>query len=376
MSAARGIFSFLALGFLLCLPAHADNSKVKFFTVTGRAAILDGDLVEEARNRALEDALYNAALAGGAKIDGFSSVQADSRLDDHFIVRPSSQILDYNILDQTYDDISYQVTIEAAVGAPDKGKCQNRNRVNITVFAPASRSEYGVPAWAVNLSAALVRQLNKQIAEIPEFLMDNQTGVAFNRAKLSKDARYDYAALTGPAPMIRDGDFSIVTGITFKKIFQNSSLTQNRVTNAEIRTEIFVGRDFKPVGVVTNSDSFVSERVSFAGLLTGLSNNLKSVSEKKLSDLVKSHFGEIKSVLLCTPFEMALRLIDKELRVPVGQRQGLKQNQLLIADGNSSPWSVLRVSRVNNDYSVVVPLNSRVSASSMDGKAARLLEVN
>ena len=206
--------------------------------------------------------------------------------------------------------------------------------------------------------------------------MDNQTGVAFNRAKLSKDARYDYAALTGPTPMIRDGDFSIVTGITFKKIFQNSSLTQNRVTNAEIRTEIFVGRDFKPVGVVTNSDSFVSERVSFAGLLTGLSNNLKSVSEKKLSHLVTSHFGEIKNMLLCAPFEMALRLIDKELRVPVGQRQGLKQNQLLIADGNSSPWSVLRVSRVNNDYSVVVPLNSRVSASSMDGKAARLLEVN
>ena len=120
----------------------------------------------------------------------------------------------------------------------------------------------------------------------------------------------------------------------------------------------------------------MSERVSFTGLLPGLSNNLKSVSEKKLSDLVESHFVGIKNMLLCAPFEMALRLIDKELRLPVGQRQGLKANQLLIADGNSSPWSVLRVSQVNNDYSVVVPLNSRVSVSSMDGKLARLLEVN
>lgn len=81
-------------------------------------------------------------------------------------------------------------------------------------------------------------------------------------------------------------------------------------------------------------------------------------------------------MILCAPFEMALGFVKNELRVPVGHRHGLKQNQLLIADENSSPWSVLRVSRVNNDYSVVVPLNSRVSPSSMDGKAARLLEVN
>ena len=41
--------------------------------------------------------MYSAALLGGAEIDGFSSIQAGTQLDDHFVVRPSSKIVDYDI---------------------------------------------------------------------------------------------------------------------------------------------------------------------------------------------------------------------------------------------------------------------------------------
>lgn len=77
MSNFRCIFFVLAVTFLSCLSAKTIAAEVKFVTVSGRSAITDGGLLEEAKNRALEDALYNAALAGGAKIDGFTSVQAD-----------------------------------------------------------------------------------------------------------------------------------------------------------------------------------------------------------------------------------------------------------------------------------------------------------
>ena len=52
------------------------NESLKLVTVTGRAAIMHKDAVDEARDMALEDALYYAALKGGAKIDGFSSVDS------------------------------------------------------------------------------------------------------------------------------------------------------------------------------------------------------------------------------------------------------------------------------------------------------------
>ena len=92
-----GFFLFVFTIFSWTLQA-ADN-QLQMITATGRAVITHIDALHEAKNIALEDALYLAALSGGAKIDGFSSVQADTSLDDYFVVRPSSGIIDYNIID-------------------------------------------------------------------------------------------------------------------------------------------------------------------------------------------------------------------------------------------------------------------------------------
>ena len=105
---------------MLSGPWHAAEDQLRMITATGRAVISHGDALNEAKNSALEDALYWAALSGGAKIDGFSSVQADTALDDHFVVRPSSKIVDYNIIDEMHDDQHYQVTVQAAVGSVER----------------------------------------------------------------------------------------------------------------------------------------------------------------------------------------------------------------------------------------------------------------
>ena len=59
--------------------ANANNEQsFKFTTATGRAAITQNVTEEIARMRALEDALYLAALQGGADINGFTSVSTDT----------------------------------------------------------------------------------------------------------------------------------------------------------------------------------------------------------------------------------------------------------------------------------------------------------
>ena len=55
---------------------QAADDQLRMITATGRAVIAHSDALNEAKNLALEDALYLAALSGGAKINGFSSVQA------------------------------------------------------------------------------------------------------------------------------------------------------------------------------------------------------------------------------------------------------------------------------------------------------------
>ena len=69
---------------------------------------------------ALEDALYLAAQ-GGARIDGFSAVMTDSSLEDHFVIRPASRILDYTITNEVIDDLHYQVSIRAASATSQRG---------------------------------------------------------------------------------------------------------------------------------------------------------------------------------------------------------------------------------------------------------------
>jgi hypothetical protein len=120
----RPVLTFLSL-LLLSIPiADAGENGLKLVTATGRAAIISNEQIEETRTRALEDALYSAALLGGAEIDGFSSVQAGTQLDDHFVVRPSSKIIDYDVVSEQFDDLHYSVIIEAAVGELEKADCQ------------------------------------------------------------------------------------------------------------------------------------------------------------------------------------------------------------------------------------------------------------
>ncbi len=103
------------------------SSPFQFTTAIGRAAITTNVPEELARMRALEDALYLAALQGGAKINGFSAVSTDTSVQDHFVIRPSSKILDYTILSEEKTDTGVEVKIRAAVGNLPQKKC-NRSR--------------------------------------------------------------------------------------------------------------------------------------------------------------------------------------------------------------------------------------------------------
>ena len=53
-----------------------------------------------AKKRALDDALYLASLQGGAKIDGYSTVDTNTSLNENLLIRPSSSIKDFVILEK------------------------------------------------------------------------------------------------------------------------------------------------------------------------------------------------------------------------------------------------------------------------------------
>ena len=80
----------------------ANELGYKEIISNGRAVIIEGN-ENLAKKRALEDALYMASLQGGAKIDGFSSVDKSTNLNETLLVRPSSTIKDFVILEENSD---------------------------------------------------------------------------------------------------------------------------------------------------------------------------------------------------------------------------------------------------------------------------------
>jgi hypothetical protein len=80
---------------LLWLPTVAGATEM--IRVTGRAAI-EPRGQDAAERLALEDALYMAAMAGGAELNGFSMVENGILVGETVLLRPSSRILDFNIV--------------------------------------------------------------------------------------------------------------------------------------------------------------------------------------------------------------------------------------------------------------------------------------
>ena len=200
---------------MLSGPLRAADDQLQMITATGRAVISHSDALNEAKNAALEDALYYAALSGGAKVDGFSSIQADTAIDDHFVVRPSSEILDYNIIDEMYDDEHYQVTVQAAVGTVEREGCQNRVVGHISMFAPSYNLTRHVPGWLSTTPQLMMRKLYDQMAAQSELTLTNYAGTELDVGALLRDDRYDYQTLTSSRPKVADGDFAFATEIGF-----------------------------------------------------------------------------------------------------------------------------------------------------------------
>ena len=117
----------------------------------GRAVIVENN-VSLAKKRALEDALYLASLQGGAKVDGYSSVDMNTNLNENVLIRPSSTIKDFVIVEESQDETHYNVTIKAyLVNVNSMRNCANRDFVNLSYVAPHYSVSSKLPAWTDKL---------------------------------------------------------------------------------------------------------------------------------------------------------------------------------------------------------------------------------
>ena len=365
---------FLSL-FFFCLPiANAEEEKLQIVMSTGRAAIISNEHIDETRARALEDALYSAALLGGAEIDGFSSVQAGSQLDDHFVVRPSSKIIDYDIVDERFDDLHYTVEIEAAVGQLKKVDCQNRLFNTVTMFAPVFRVDEKIPAWLSHQPSAMIKSLQEHLTRKPNFNSVNVVNLPLDPKELTRDKTYSYKALTSGTTKVLNGDFALATTITLKRIVKKTSFQQNHFVDVTVESAVFVDSDYRPTEKVTHQAVFPIRNFLPTQFMSVLASPDPTKIRGNLSKLMSEHAAELETVMRCTPLSATMIAKEDGLHIPIGSRHGLQDNRLAVVSNDAMPWTVLRVIKINADGAVLMPLNRKRSPAQLSGQRVSFLE--
>ena len=351
-------------------------TSMRFTETTGRAAIIDPAMEQEARMMALEDALYLAALEGGARIDGFSAVMTDSSLEDHFVIRPASRILDYTITNEVVDDLHYQVSIRAAVGDLPQGTCLHRRDVNLTVFAPKITHGKAVVSEAGPMAPQVISALVEAIESHPGINARRATDTKLDPARLARTTdQFDYQALTTGVTRVRRGDFALIPEITLISKRVRKGFKRHDEMLVSIRMHLFAGESYAPV------EYFESQQRITTQLRTPVRtiNVLGQPRRPAILDAMRAPVGalvdDMAAKLQCAPLSAKMAVVDGKLTVPIGSYHGMRQNSLAVASGTDTPWQIMRVTSVAPMSSVLTPLNDKRDIAALAGRTAEFMEV-
>ena len=336
----------------------------------GRAVIVENN-VSLAKKRALEDALYLASLQGGAKVDGYSSVDMNTNLSENVLIRPSSTIKDFVIIEESQDETHYNVTIKAyLVNVNSMLNCANRDFVNLSYLAPHYSVSSKLPAWTDQLPIKISSEIFINLKDFSR--------IAFNPSKVvKKSISLDYNNLVeGKRNALNEGEFALhpIIKLSYAK---GRLTTVSKELMVDITLNIYEGPDYSVLDSLNYKFSlWIGNKTGYPHIDVFL-----RVSEDKLIEFVNKSISKIQYRILdnlkCQPLRAEIELVNNELTIPIGLNQGLKKGTVgFISDSEDitmSEWIVLTVSDSRRNTAIVEPLNPLNKKEEIKGKIIKFM---
>ncbi len=369
------LLAILAGLFFVLGAATGHAAGLRFTETTGRAVIMDAAMEQEARMLALEDALYLAALEGGASINGFSAVMSDTTLEDHFVIRPASRILDYTITNEVIDGEHYEVSIRAAIGDLPRGACLHQRAVHITLFKPRMTLADNIPAAAAPMAVDVLNNVITTIERHGGVSASRATDVALDPSRLSRiNDSYDYTALTTGVVRVQRGDFAIVPEIILTGQRAGNALSRRDDMTMLIRLHVLAGESYAPIDKFEVTHTLTTRQRSVSRSFNVIGQPRRTAIRAALIEPVAGLVDTMVADLQCRPLTATLALRDGRLTVPVGSHHGIGQNALAVASGTDTPWQIMRVTQVDARSSILTPLNDRRDPVTLAGRTVEFME--
>ena len=359
--------------------AAQQDSNFRKVEATGRAILIDGN-IEISRKRALEDALYIAALRGGANVKGFSAIGSNTVINDQAIVTAANRVIDFKIIKETQEKEFLTIKITAIVGGNLSSKNCKVRPINISLFKGDYIVGSDVPS---NLSRQMSLWFNQSYDIISKAenvnIIDYRNQFIDKVIKSNINASFDYNALTNDVPFVYSGDYSLVPHLTFIK----NNVEENGFSNYlfQISFTIYKGSDFKLLPVKTYNFPI---KYNFDTQFKFL-QNISKLNINEVDEMIKKHLVKVtKSIfqdLHCRPLQGKLSLVKGELKVDIGSKQGLIDKQIGIVRGlkiknsmlsNSSV--ILHADFIGENESKLLPLNDSIKLETLNNLIVEFVE--
>lgn len=351
------------------------KEQVRLVTATGRSIIQHQDALEEARMLALEDALYYAALKGGAKIEGFSSVDTATALTDLTVIKPITQILDYKVISEIADETHYELTIEAMVGDRRKSGCQDRPLSHLTLFKPFMTVDPALPGYLSQAPLHMSHVITDVLSADATLRVTDIRHLSQQEAGVSKAlSTIDYRALTTGRAQMFNGDFGVNSSISLSAEKDSNMFLTNEYATLNISSEIFIYGEEAVLERVTDTARIFLGEKRLSRTLSILTKTNREALHKLITEASQNHAKKISNLMRCAPLQTTLEPAQAGLMIRRGARQGIKSNQLAFAQGNDTPLTILHVTDVSESTAILMPLDSRHDLASLHGATVTFQE--
>lgn len=374
---------FLGINFIFLFTTAVISKEIgiKMVVVEGRSLLMkDNEILS--KKRALDDALYLASLRGGAKINGFSSINEQTTLKENLLIRPSSHIADFKILDEKKTDTHFIVKIQAAIiNDVNNLNCSHRSnkKIKVTYFQPHIKISSDLPSWSHKIPKITSQAIFENLRKIEEIEIKNAENYFIQPSRQKNlPSNLDYVSLTEGSISVRNGEFSIITKIEIYPATGRLHRFSDEIVY-QVSLELFKGSNFEKLETFNYQFSLeLGNRTGYKNIDSFYKTSYDKIVELTKKSLSRFHF-RVFDHLKCMPLEAKILYKDNKLLVDLGTEQGLSTGRVGLVssdrsiDYTSNDWSVLTVKSSFENFSELETLNPEISGNVLEGKVIRFL---
>ena len=371
----RGIkYVLIAVTFIAAMPVSAEG-EIKRVEAVGQAVATGAASDARLRSRALQDALYQAALKGGARINGYSVTSNAVLTSDVLVVRPDSQILDYRIVEEKVTRSTARIAIQAYVGRIDTPPaCDRRAVLDIALQRPQVELAASAPAWLIATEEVTAALLDRDINALDGVTLV-QASDASRQSQSSLAAEFDYTSLTlgvlqnaGARAQAKTLSTTISLSGSKSSAFKNGLLVQ-------VESKLFdPSLESAPlVRVVTRE--LLLNRTTPIQLVNANSRANRQEILTQIGAMARDMARDMIVQRMCQSLSANLVLREGTLTVPFGRNDGLTRHHLAYTQGRDTPYEILEIEVLNDQSAEVRPLDSSRTSAFFAGQTVQFMEL-